>query len=114
MANKKGMHVCLLATLPAPGLYSLNHLLNPAPGGSLHNVYSPTPHAAATLPTNSRSDPHGGDLCYLKITSMHSLDLGGRKTGKPGPNTLSASTNRMDRGGKEFICTVPFAQPASA
>jgi hypothetical protein len=87
MANKKGMHVCLLATLPVPGFYTFNNPLNPSPDVNLHGDCSPTPHAAATLPANSRSDSRSGDLCYLKITSMHPLDLGGGKSGKPGPNT---------------------------
>lgn len=31
MSNKKGIHVCFLAFLPAPGFYTLNKALNPAP-----------------------------------------------------------------------------------
>jgi hypothetical protein len=93
MADKIGMNVRILASLPAPGFYTLNHPLNPAPDVNFHDVCFTTPHAATTLPANSRSVPHGGDLCYLKTTTIQPLDLGGGKTGKPGPNTVSANAS---------------------
>ena len=117
MSNTMGMCVCLLANLHAPGFYTLNNPLNPGPDINLQDVCSPKLHAAATLPASSRSDPHGGDLRYLKTTSTPPLGLGGGKTCKPGPditNLFFEPHGPSVTASKEFLCTVPFAQPASA
>ena len=113
MSNTMGTHACLLATMPAPGSYALDNPLNSVPGVGLQEACSPRLHAAAS----SRSDPHSGDLRYLKTTSRPPLGLGSGKTRKPGPditNVFFEPHGPSVTASKEFLCTVPFAQPASA
>ena len=113
MSNPMGTHVCLLATMPAPGSCALDNPLNSVPGVGLQEACSPRLHAAAS----SRSDPHSGDLRYLKTISTPPLGLGGGKTCKPGPditNVFFEPHGPSVTASKEFLCTVPFAQPASA
>ncbi|WP_248914833.1 hypothetical protein [Pseudomonas moorei] len=114
MANKKGMHVCLLATLPVPGFYAqvdntetadtINNLRYLAPAPHLLDQCAPKLHTAAHFPANARFDLHcsdfrsNGNWVFDIQNHPHAPSVWvAAKPAKPGLIPLMPSSNRVDR-----------------